>query len=68
MPPPSCAALCARLANTICCVNLLPGLFIRHNQEGVNSHRFQPGPLSEMEWGISAFYHTYFALIRAELG
>ena len=41
---------------------------IRHNQEGVNSHRFQPGPLSEMEWGISAFYHTYFALIRAELG
>lgn len=34
---------------------------IRHNQEGVNSHAFVPGPLSEMEWGISAFYHGYMA-------
>jgi len=32
---------------------------IRHNQEGVNSHGFVPGPLSTMEWGIEAFYHGY---------
>lgn len=36
---------------------------IRHNQEGVNSHGFVPGPLAEMEWGIRAFYHSYFGLI-----
>ena len=36
---------------------------IRHNQEGVNSHRFQPGPLSEMEWSIPGFYRTYFDMI-----
>lgn len=36
---------------------------IRNNQEGVNSHRFEPGPLSEMEWGISDFYHSYLAMI-----
>ncbi|KIC21126.1 aromatic ring-hydroxylating oxygenase subunit alpha [Leisingera sp. ANG-Vp] len=36
---------------------------IRHNQEGVNSHRFVPGPLSEMEWGISGFYKGYFSMI-----
>ncbi|MFT4959286.1 MAG: phenylpropionate dioxygenase-like ring-hydroxylating dioxygenase large terminal subunit [Paracoccaceae bacterium] len=36
---------------------------IRHNQEGVNSHRFVPGPLSEMEWGIEDFYHSYLAMI-----
>ena len=29
------------------------------NQEGVNSHYFMPGPLSEMEWGIRAFYQSY---------
>lgn len=36
---------------------------IRHNQDGVNSHRYEPGPLSEMEWGISDFYHSYLAMI-----
>lgn len=36
---------------------------IRHNQDGVNSHRFVPGPLSEMEWGIVSFYHSYLAFI-----
>ena len=36
---------------------------IRHNQEGVNSHAFIPGPLAEMEFGITAFYHSYFGLI-----
>ena len=34
---------------------------IRHNQQGVNSHRFAPGPLSEMEGSITSFYHSYFA-------
>lgn len=33
---------------------------IRHNQEGVNSHRFVPGPLSEMEWSLPGFYQSYF--------
>ncbi len=37
---------------------------IRHNQQGVNSHRFVPGPLSDMEWGITGFYKTYFDMIR----
>ena len=32
---------------------------IRHNQEGVNSHHFAPGPLSSMEWGIEGFYQAY---------
>lgn len=36
---------------------------IRHNQEGVNSQFFQPGPLSEMEWGIRSFYENYLAMI-----
>jgi len=36
---------------------------IRHNQEGVNSHFFQPGPLAEMEWGIRSFYDSYLAMI-----
>lgn len=36
---------------------------IRHNQEGVNSMRFTPGPLSTMEWGIADFYHNYLALV-----
>ncbi|PVA11626.1 ribosomal subunit interface protein [Pelagivirga sediminicola] len=35
---------------------------IRHNQEGVNSHHFVPGPLSDMEWGISAFYDDYLSV------
>jgi Rieske 2Fe-2S family protein len=34
---------------------------IRHNQSGVNSHTFKPGPLSKMEWGIRDFYHGYLA-------
>ncbi len=37
---------------------------IRHNQEGVNSHHFVPGPLSEMESSISSFHRTYFDMIR----
>lgn len=36
---------------------------IRLNQEGVNSHRFVPGPLSEMEKGILEFYHSYLSMI-----
>lgn len=34
---------------------------IRHNQEGVNSHFFSPGPLAEMEHGIRDFYGAYLA-------
>jgi len=34
---------------------------IRHNQIGVNSFAFVPGPLSKMEWGIRGFYHGYLA-------
>ncbi len=37
---------------------------IRHNQEGVNSIHFRPGPLSTMEFGISDFYHGYLAMVR----
>lgn len=36
---------------------------IRHNQQGVNSHFFAPGPLAEMEWGIRGFYDNYLAMI-----
>ncbi|WP_037254980.1 aromatic ring-hydroxylating oxygenase subunit alpha [Roseobacter sp. SK209-2-6] len=36
---------------------------IRHNQEGVNSHHFQPGPLSEMEWSLPGFYRSYFNML-----
>ena len=36
---------------------------IRHNQEGVNSYHFEPGPLSEMEWSIPGFYRNYFSMI-----
>ena len=32
---------------------------IRHNQAGVNSNFFQPGPLAEMEWAINDFYEFY---------
>ena len=39
---------------------------IRVNQEGVNSHHFRPGPLSEMEWGIQAFYDSYLVCLRAK--
>lgn len=41
---------------------------IRHNQEGVNSQFFQPGPLSEMEWGIVGFYTGYLAMIGGSAG
>lgn len=37
---------------------------IRHNQEGVNSHYFRPGPLADMEWGIVGFYEGYLNMIR----
>ena len=40
---------------------------IRHNQEGVNSHRFLPGPLSSMEWGIESFYQGYLKTISYTL-
>jgi len=36
---------------------------IRHNQAGVNSHFFQPGPLADMEWAINDFYAFYKAMI-----
>ncbi|MWD27825.1 Rieske 2Fe-2S domain-containing protein [Aquicoccus sp. SCR17] len=36
---------------------------IRHNQSGVNSHHFRPGPLADMEWGITGFYQGYLAMI-----
>ena len=36
---------------------------IRVNQDGVNSHHFTPGPLSDMEWGIRAFYRNYLEMI-----
>ncbi|MEM7076262.1 MAG: aromatic ring-hydroxylating dioxygenase subunit alpha [Pseudomonadota bacterium] len=39
---------------------------IRHNQAGVNSHFFQPGPLAEMEWGISDFYRFYRLMSAGE--
>ncbi len=39
---------------------------IRHNQSGVNSQYFKPGPLGEMETSIQAFYDFYFAMISPE--
>ncbi|MDG1935541.1 MAG: aromatic ring-hydroxylating dioxygenase subunit alpha [Paracoccaceae bacterium] len=33
------------------------------NQKGINSHYFTPGPLSEMEWGIRAFYQNYLRMV-----
>ncbi|MEP2028074.1 MAG: aromatic ring-hydroxylating dioxygenase subunit alpha [Paracoccaceae bacterium] len=36
---------------------------IRHNQAGVNSHFFQPGPLADMEWAINDFYAFYKNMI-----
>ena len=38
---------------------------IKHNQEGVNSHFFRPGPLAEMEYAILSFYDFYFSMIAA---
>lgn len=39
---------------------------IRHNQEGVNSHFFRPGPLAEMEGAIANFHAGYLAMIGHE--
>ena len=36
---------------------------IRHNQEGVNSMHYRPGPLSSMEWGIADFHLNYLKMI-----
>ena len=36
---------------------------IRHNQAGVNSNFFAPGPLAQMEWAINDFYDFYKAMI-----
>jgi Rieske 2Fe-2S family protein len=36
---------------------------IRHNQQGVNSHHYQRGPLSSMEWGIVDFHENYLKMI-----
>ncbi|MCE8526180.1 aromatic ring-hydroxylating dioxygenase subunit alpha [Ruegeria pomeroyi] len=36
---------------------------IRHNQAGVNSAYFQPGPLSEMEGWVGDFYNFYLRMI-----
>lgn len=39
---------------------------IRHNQAGVNSNYFQPGPLGEMETSIQEFYDFYLNMIGPE--
>lgn len=39
---------------------------IRHNQAGVNSAFFQPGPLAEMEVSIQAFYQFYLTMVNPE--
>lgn len=39
---------------------------IRHNQSGVNSQYFQPGPLGEMERSIKDFYDFYFFMMNPE--
>lgn len=36
---------------------------IRHNQSGVNSNHFRPGPLGEMETAIQDFYDFYMDMI-----
>ncbi len=36
---------------------------IRHNQAGVNSLRYSPGPLSKMEWGIQDFHFGYLNVL-----
>lgn len=36
---------------------------IRHNQSGVNSNFFEPGPLAEMEWAINDFYAFYKGML-----
>ncbi len=37
---------------------------IRHNQAGVNSHFYQPGPLAEMEWAIADFHAFYKKMLE----
>lgn len=37
---------------------------IRHNQAGINSFHYEPGPLSTMEWGITDFYSGYMEVMR----
>jgi len=37
---------------------------IRHNQAGVNSHFYQPGPLAEMEWAIADFHVFYKSMLE----
>ncbi len=39
---------------------------IRLNQKGVNSYFYSPGPLSTMEWGISAFYADYLSKLVSD--
>ncbi|MEM8732294.1 MAG: aromatic ring-hydroxylating dioxygenase subunit alpha [Pseudomonadota bacterium] len=41
---------------------------IRHNQSGINSHYFRPGPLGEMETAIQSFYEFYFGMIEPDGG
>ncbi len=41
---------------------------IRVNQEGVNSFHFRPGPLSQMEEFMRAFYDGYLSTLRAARG
>lgn len=40
---------------------------IRHNQEGVNSSFYQPGPLSTMEWGIVDFHTGYLGSLHQSI-
>ena len=39
---------------------------IRHNQQGVNSFYYRPGPLSSMEFGVSEFHHGYLTMLAQE--
>ncbi|MEO0372470.1 MAG: aromatic ring-hydroxylating dioxygenase subunit alpha [Pseudomonadota bacterium] len=41
---------------------------IRVNQEGVNSYHFRPGPLSQMEQFMHAFYDGYLDTLRQARG
>jgi len=37
---------------------------IKHNQQGVNSFYYEPGPLSTMEFGIPDFHHSYLSMLK----
>ncbi len=39
---------------------------IRHNQAGVNSQFYEPGPLADMEWAIADF-HTFYKTMLEKL-